>query len=359
MHEQVDKRSPDTQKTVQKFDSQNRVRTGIVGATGYTALELIYLLLRHPAASIELVTSRTDSGQSIAQVHPSLHGRLDLPVTQLNISQVDQFLDCAFCCLPHGASAEIVSELLANGIKVVDFSADYRLNDVATYQKWYQGEHPDPARVGQTAYGLPELYKDLIRDSQLVANPGCFPTSAILPLAPLVKDDLIDPSSIIVDSKTGISGGGRQPKLVFHYPECNESVAAYGVGQHRHQPEIDQILTRFTGKDVSTTFTPHLVPMDRGILSTIYVRPRKDWTTEQWLGHLRDFYSDAPFVRVVDHLPATKHVQHTNYCDITARQVGCQLILISVIDNLVKGASGAAVQNFNLMFGFDETLALV
>ena len=336
-----------------------KIRVGIIGATGYTAYELILILLKHPGISIELVTSRADEGQTIEQVHPSLTGRLNLPLEQLEISSAAKKIDCAFCCLPHGASAEIVAKLLEQGIKVIDFSADYRLNDVATYEHWYGVQHPDANRVGKTAYGLPEAFSDSIAGADLVANPGCFPTSAILPLIPLVQQDCIELSPVIVDSKTGVSGAGRKPKLAFHFPECNESVMAYGVGQHRHTPEIDHIVNRSTGKQISVTFTPHLIPMERGILSTIYVRPKHDWEDKKWLDLLASHYADAPFVRVVEHLPATRHVSHTNFCDITARQVGEQLILISAIDNLVKGASGAAVQNFNIMYRFEQTLALL
>ena len=338
---------------------ENKIRVGIIGATGYTAFELILRLLHHPHVSISLVTSRAEDNQTIDQVHPALAGRLNLPLVQLDFIDAAKKIDCAFCCLPHGASADIVAQLLSKDIKVVDFSADYRLNDVATYQDWYAVEHPDAARVGNTAYGLPELFFESIADAELVANPGCFPTSAILPLAPLIQQDLIEIAPIIIDSKTGVSGAGRKAKLAFHFPECNESVMAYGVGQHRHTPEIDHIVFRATGRKIEATFTPHLIPMDRGILSTIYVQPKSNWNDERWIETLRSFYCDAPFIRVVEHLPATRYVAHTNFCDISVRRVGNQLILISAIDNLVKGASGAAIQNFNIMYGFDQTTAVI
>ena len=255
--------------------------------------------------------------------------------------------------------AKIVSQLLEKNIKVVDFSADYRLNDVATFEQWYNVEHPDGQRVGNVAYGIPELFRDQIKTASLVANPGCFPSSALLPLAPLVQQGLIEPSPIIVDSKTGVSGAGRKPNLKFHYPECNESVMAYGVGTHRHMPEIDQIIARFCGDTISTVFTPHLIPMDRGILSTIYVKPASGVSAEKLQANLADFYSAEPFVRVTDILPTTKDVTHTNFCDISVRQSRDMVVIASALDNLIKGASGAAVQNFNLMFGFDETTSLL
>jgi N-acetyl-gamma-glutamyl-phosphate reductase len=214
-------------------------------------------------------------------------------------------------------------------------------------------------RLGKVVYGLPEFFREEIRTAQLVANPGCYPTSCILALAPLVKAGLIDPTDIICDSKSGVSGAGRSPKLTTHFPECNESFSAYNVGRHRHTPEIEQIIGRATGKSVQVTFTPHLVPMDRGILTTAYSRPLQDLNEQQVYEAWRECYANEPFVRLVEHLPGTKDTVDTNYCDLTARIVRSRLITISVLDNLIKGASGAAVQNLNVMFGFPETLGLI
>jgi len=241
---------------------------------------------------------------------------------------------------------------------VVDFSADYRLNSPEVYSEWYGEKHPDPGRLGKVVYGLPELFREQIVGATLVANPGCYPTSAILALAPLLKAKLIEPEGIIVDAKSGVSGAGRTLKLTTHYPECNESISAYNVGRHRHTPEIDQTLSTIAGTKVETVFTPHLTPMDRGILSTTYSRPTGDLTEEKLLEALREFYADEPFVRVIDHLPGTKDSAGTNYCDLTARIVRGRVITISCLDNLIKGASGAAVQNFNVMYGLPETTAL-
>ncbi len=334
------------------------IRVGIVGGTGYTALELIRLLLRHPEVQITRITSRDPEHPHLGDVHASLRDRLDLNFETLDVKSFASDIDCAFCCLPHAASAAVVGSLIDAGVRVVDFSADYRLNDVGTFEQWYQVTHPDADRVGNVPYGIPELFRESIKSANLVANPGCFPSSAILPLAPLTKAGLIDSGSIIVDSKTGVSGAGRKTNLKFHYPECNESVAAYGVGTHRHMPEIDQILGRFTGVETSTIFTPHLIPMDRGILSTIYVLPVDGSTADSAMDCLNDFYKREPFVRVTGDLPITKDVANTNFCDITVRQCGDRLVIVSVLDNLIKGASGAAVQNFNAMFDFDETTAL-
>ncbi len=335
------------------------IRVGIVGATGYTALELLNILLRHPEVKVTQLTSRDESCPPLSAVHPGLRERLDLNFSPLEIDTFSAQVDCAFCCLPHAASAEIVSQLLAKGMKIVDFSADYRLNDVETFETWYQVRHPDAQRVGKIAYGIPELFRDQIKIAQLVANPGCFPSSALIPLAPLLKKSLIKASPIIVDSKTGVSGAGRTPNLKFHFPECNESVTAYGMGTHRHMPEIDQIVRRFSGVNISTTFTPHLIPMDRGILSTIYLQPQSGITTEHLFAELSEFYSDEPFVRVTGQIPTTKDVAHTNFCDISVGQCRDMTVIVSVLDNLIKGASGAAVQNFNVMFGLPETLGLL
>lgn len=334
-------------------------RIAILGATGYTALELIKILLRHPEAEIVAVTSRQEGQPPIGMIHPSLTGRLDLRLEDLSPAEVAARAECVFSCLPHGASASVIPAILDGGSRVVDFSADYRLNDADVYAQWYGQKHADPQRVGKVAYGLPELFRDQIPPSTLVANPGCYPTSAILALSPLLKAGVIDPKTIIVDSKSGVSGAGRTPKLTTHYPECNESLSAYNIGRHRHTPEIEQVLGIMAGSPVEVIFSPHLVPMDRGILSTTYSQPIKNVSEEQVLQTIRDFYEDEPFVRVVDHLPGTKDAMGTNFCDITARMVRGRVLTISCLDNLVKGAAGAAVQNFNLMFGYPETIALL
>jgi N-acetyl-gamma-glutamyl-phosphate reductase len=331
------------------------IRIGILGATGYTAVELIKILVRHPEVEITALTSRQEGSPHVAAVHPQLAGRLDMRLEDLEPNQVAARCDCVFSCLPHGASASAVRQLLDAGKRVVDFSADYRLTNADVYAEWYGQKHADPEHLPQAVYGLPELFGELIPPAQLIANPGCYPTSAILALTPFLKADLIDPSSIIVDSKSGVSGAGRTPKLMTHYPECNESVVAYNVGRHRHTPEIDQVLSTVSQKNIQVVFTPHLIPMDRGILTSAYALPTRELKEELLLSTLRDFYAGKPFIRVVEHLPATKDVAGSNFCDITARLVRGRVIVFSCIDNLIKGASGAAVQNFNLMYGFPET----
>ena len=292
-------------------------------------------------------------------MHPSLVGRLDLPLEDLTPEQVGGRAECVFSCLPHCASAEIIPKVLAAGATVVDFSADYRLDDAATYLEWYGHPHPDAGRLGQTVYGLPELFRSQIAGARLVANPGCYSTSAILPLAPLVKSGLFETDDIIVDSKSGVSGAGRSPKLMTHFPECNESMSAYNVGRHRHTPEIEQIINRHAASMPSVIFTPQLAPMDRGILSTIYIRPKRPIAEADVMTLLRDAYAGERFVRIVDHLPGTKDTVGTNFVDITARVVRGRVLLISCLDNLVKGAAGAAVQNFNCLFSLPETTGLL
>ena len=335
------------------------ITVAVLGATGYTALEAIKILLRHPHAKVVAVTSRQEGRPPISSVHPSLVARLDLPLEDLSPEDVGKRADCVFGCLPHCASAEILPQVLAGGARVVDFSADYRLDDAATYLEWYGHEHPDPARLGATVYGLPELFRDRIRDAALVANPGCYATSAILPLAPLVKSGLFETDDVIVDSKSGVSGAGRQPKLMTHFPECNESMSAYNVGRHRHTPEIEQVIARHATTRPQVIFTPQLAPMDRGILSTIYVKPKQPVAEADVMKLLRDAYAGERFVRVVDHLPGTKDTVDTNFCDVTARVVRGRVLVISCLDNLVKGAAGAAVQNLNVMFGLPETAGLL
>ena len=333
-------------------------KVAILGATGYTALELIKILLRHPGVEITVLTSREETAP-IDCVHPSLSGRLSLPLENISAKEVAERAECVFSCLPHAASATVLPEILDGGAKVIDFSADYRLDSPEVFKTWYEIDHPDPARLGKVPYGMPELFREQIVPAPLVANPGCYPTTVLLPLTPLLRAKRIEPNDIILDAKSGVSGAGRKPKLNLHYPECNESIAAYGVGKHRHTPEIHQYLSLAANEPVEAIFTPHLVPMDRGILTTAYARPTRPVSQAELLEVLRAFYQNEPFVRIVEHLPATKDVAFTNNCHITARVVGGRVMTLAVIDNLVKGASGSAVQNFNLMFGYDETTALL
>lgn len=334
-------------------------RVAILGATGYTALETIRLLLRNPQVKVTAATTRQDGSPSISTIHPSLTGLLNLKCEDLNPTQIAERADFAFCCLPHGASASVIPQLLDAGLRVVDLSADYRLNNAEIYHEWYGLEHADPSRLGKTIYGLPEIYGDRIAHQQLVANPGCYTSASILALAPLLTQRFVAPSGIIIDAKSGASGAGRAAKQNVLYCEVNESLSAYGVGKHRHQPEIEQVLTDISSQPVDVVFTPHLVPMDRGILVTIYAQPTGTQSESELLHAMRSYYSGKPFVHVVDHLPSTKDVKGTNYVHITIRRTKGVLTVIAVLDNLIKGAAGVAVQNFNLMAGYPEVTGLI
>lgn len=336
----------------------DKVKCAILGGSGYTAVELMKLLLRHPHARIAAVTSRDP--QPVTDHHPSLLGRLDLRCEPFDPDALKaKGIRVAFGCLPHGTSMESVPPLVDRGIRVIDLSADYRLRDPNVYAEWYAESHHDTANLDHAVYGLPELYADEIRTARLVANPGCYPQTAILGLAPLLAGALIEPTGIIVDSKSGVSGAGRSPKLTTHYPECNENFAAYSVGRHRHTPEIEQALGDVAGRAVQVIFTPHLTPMDRGIFSTIYATPTRPTAEAELFRAFREFYAGKPFVRVREGLPATKDTAHTNFLDLTVRIVRGKVVVLAAEDNLVRGASGVAVQNFNLMFGYDERLGLL
>jgi N-acetyl-gamma-glutamyl-phosphate reductase len=338
--------------------TKDAIKVAILGGSGYTAVELMKLLLRHPQAEIVAVTSRQD--EHIADLHPSLLGRIDLRCEPFDPDKLKaKVVRVAFGCLPHGTSMESIPPLLERGIRVIDLSADYRLRDARVYQEWYKEPHHDAANLAQAVYGLPEVYGDKIRDAKLVANPGCYPQTAILGLAPLAANGLIELTGIVIDSKSGVSGAGRNPKLAHHFPECNESVSAYAVGSHRHTPEIEQALADIAGKPVSVIFTPHLMPMDRGILSTIYATPTRPVSEQELLELYRGYFAGRPFVRVRTTPPATKDTAHTNFLDVCVKVVRGKVLVIAAEDNLVRGASGVAVQNFNLMFGFDERTGLL
>jgi N-acetyl-gamma-glutamyl-phosphate reductase len=335
-------------------------KIAILGASGYTARELIKILLRHPAVKIVAVTSRQTDTPHLAELHPSLTGRIDLRCEPFDPDRLlARGVECAFSCLPHGASMAAVPALLERGIRVIDLSADYRLRDPNVYAQWYGESHTDLPHLAQAVYGLPEVYGDAIAAARLIANPGCYPQTGILGLAPLIAERCIEPRRIVIDSKSGVSGAGRTPKLTTHFPECNESVSAYQVGKHRHTPEIEQVLSDVAGEAVEVIFTPHLVPMDRGIFSTIYAQPRRALSEKELLELYRSYYVRAPFVRVVEHLPATKDCAGSNFFDVTVRMVRDTIVVLTCEDNLVRGASGVAVQNFNRAYGHDERTALL
>jgi len=343
------------------------IKVGIINVTGYAGAELARLLYSHPEARLTSITGRSEAGKPLAAVFPHL-ACYDLTIT----AEVDSDIDFAFCALPHAASAEAVAPLARAGLPVVDISADFRLRDADEYAEWYGGKHPAPDLLPQAAYGLTELNRDAVRKSKLIANPGCYPESALLALAPAVKAGVVCPD-IIVDSKSGVSGAGRGLALNTHFAEAGESVSAYGLAGHRHLPEIVQELAAMWPPSESpqavrprVTFTPHLVPMTRGILSTCYAPlepgqlPSGDAGGQALRDLYRDFYAGEPFVRVVDAPPATKQARGSNMCLVhaTVDLRTERLVVVSVLDNLVKGAAGQAIQNMNAMLGLPETMGL-
>ncbi|HEY4134731.1 MAG TPA: N-acetyl-gamma-glutamyl-phosphate reductase [Alphaproteobacteria bacterium] len=338
----------------------NTINTAILGASGYTGAELLRLLARHPNARVKALTAERRAGAAVGEVFPHL-GNLDLP-KMVKIADVDfSGIDVAFCALPHGLTQEVVAALPPH-LKIVDLSADFRLHDVATYAKWYGHEHLAPKLQEEAVYGITELARDAVAKARLVANPGCYPTSAQLPLIPLLEAGLIEADDIIIDAKSGVTGAGREAKEANLFAEVTEGIHAYGVGGHRHAPEIEQGLSDATGKPIIVNFTAHLMPMSRGILSSIYVKLAKGATADDLRAALAKRYAAEPFVHVMPagSSPATRHVRGSNHCRMAvfADRVPGRAILVSVIDNLVKGASGQAVQNFNVMTGLPETTAL-
>lgn len=334
----------------------------VVGASGYTGLELVRLLHNHPRVNVTCVTSERSAGKRIDAIFPTLRGCCDLVLENLEPVRVSGKADLIFTALPHKAAMEVIPTFLHLGKTVIDLSADYRLSDATVYGEWYE-RHLNPHLLGEAVYGLPEIRRSDIPGRKLVANPGCYPTSIVLGLAPLLTKGLVDLSSIIADSASGVTGAGRAAKVDTLYCEVNEGYKAYGVGGvHRHTPEIEQELSLLAGERVTITFTPHLVPMDRGILSTIYATPLGGTSTEELVELYREFYRGEPFVRVLPQgsLPSTAFVRGANFCDLSPlvdRRTG-RVIVVSAIDNLMKGASGQAVQNMNVVCGFPETLGL-
>jgi len=337
-------------------------KVAVVGASGYAGAELLRLLVQHPGVEVVLVTSESYTGSPVAAVLPSLAGLVDLSFEALAPERVASVAEIVFLALPHAASAGPAFTLLEAGCRVIDLSADFRLKSASTYERWYQTTHPVPHLLDEAVYGLPELYRDAIRQARLVAVPGCYPTGALLGLLPLVRAERIRLDSVIISAASGISGAGRKLDLPLHFSEANENFKAYGVASHRHTPEIEQELSRVTGEDVALTFVPHLTPMTRGILSTMYAT----LLSPAEVGALHDLFVQAykgePFIRIlpVGHFPETKRVWGSNFCDIglavDARTH--RVIIVTAIDNLVKGAAGQAVEVMNLMAGFEETLGL-
>ena len=338
------------------------IRVAIVGATGYAGAELVRILAGHPEADLTVLTSRQFAGTRFDEVYPAFGGQIDLVCEAYSADRINSRADVVFLALPHQLPMRFVPEIIAGEKKVIDLSADFRFNDATVYESTYHQQHTAKDLLESSVYGLSEIYTDQIEMATLIGNPGCYPTSVLLPLIPLLKNGLLDPASLVADSKSGVSGAGRSLALASHYCEVNESFKPYKVAVHRHNPEMDAVLSREAGKSVSITFVPHLVPMSRGMLTTIYATPSADLTTKDVSDCYAEAYSQRPFIRLGANgrLPDTLHVRGTNYCDIGFKfdEGNNRLILLSAIDNLVKGAAGQAVQNMNIMMGFDETAGL-
>jgi N-acetyl-gamma-glutamyl-phosphate reductase len=333
------------------------IRVAIIGAGGYTGVESIEILLRHPQAKLTYLTALPEECGHVADIYGQLRGRCDMQIEPLDLDKLAKLADVALCCLPHKVSMSFVPKLLATGVKVIDFSADYRIKDLAVYEKYYE-PHTDKKNLADAVYGLPELFRAKIKGAKLVANPGCYPTGAILALAPLLKNNLIKTAGIVVSSVTGVSGGGKKPTAGFHFPYMNENIYPYGVGVHRHMPEIEQVASEVAGKPVELLFQPHVGPFDRGILSSVYCDPIASVSPDTFKKLYQEFYKGEPFVQILSAPPAVKNVAKSNYVHIFPTFAKGKVIVFSAIDNLIKGASGQAIQNMNIIFGIEETLGL-
>jgi N-acetyl-gamma-glutamyl-phosphate reductase len=352
----------------------SKVKTAIIGASGYSGEELVRLLLHHPSAELTAVTSRQYAGRTLAEIFPKYASHpvaKDLVFEEPDAWALAKKAEVVFLALPHGVAAEYASDLLSKGCKVIDLSADFRLNDADHYKEFYHTDHPAPQLMAEAVYGLPEVYREEIKNARLIANPGCYPTTILLPIIPLIKEGIIKTQGIIANSLSAVSGAGRKIDLPYLFVECNESIRPYGIPKHRHLSEIEQELSIAANDDVTIQFSPHLMPINRGILSTLYLAPAKFFSTDSEADAIgatieacyQKYYGAEPFVRLLgkNALPDTKNVAGTNYLEIAWRldpRTG-RLIVMSTEDNIVKGASGQAVQNLNVMCGFDETEGLV
>lgn len=339
------------------------LKVAVAGASGYTGGELLRLLALHPYVKVVAVTSEKSSGKPITQLFPSLSRFYDLTLEPLSSEIAAGEAEFIFTALPHGTSVTPVSEFIRMGKMVVDLSADFRLKDPFTYEEWYGIKHNEASLLQSAVYGLPEIYRNRIKGAALVANPGCYPTASILGIVPLIEKRLYNGGKIIIDAKSAISGAGRSLSLSFHYPEANEAMEAYKVGVHRHTPEIEQVLSDIAGNPVTACFVPHLIPASRGLLSTCYVPSDFSGETGDIIKIYREFYDNESFVRVLDagRQPNIRDVKGANFCDIGItldKRNGC-IIVTAAIDNLVKGAAGAAIQNMNIMKGYEETTGLM
>lgn len=338
------------------------IRAGILGVTGYAGIELLRILLSHPKVEVTSLVSGSSVGNKISNIYPHLKGICDLTLEELNPKRISEKCDIVFTSLPHGASDEVIFSLYETGIKVIDLSGDYRYDDVEIYEKWYNTTHKNKELLKKSVYGLCEFYKNEIAKARLVGNPGCYTTASILGAAPLIKGSFVSNDNIIVDAKSGVSGAGRGIHIDYHFCECTENMKAYKIATHRHTSEIEQEYSKLAGVDIKISFTPHLIPMKRGIYTTIYMNLLDNYTEEQLLDVYKKYYENCPFIRIYEKglLPESNHTNGSNYVDIglvVDKRLN-RVIVVTALDNLIKGAAGQAIQNMNIMFGLDETTGL-
>lgn len=337
------------------------IKAGIIGSTGYAGEELVRLLIGHPKVEISFLCSNSHSNEQYSCIYPNYKNIIDKKCisTDEALNEIKN-VDVVFTALPSGKAINFAKEAIRYNKKLIDIGSDFRLKNTELYKEWYNLEHTSEDLLKKAVYGLPELNRNKIKEASLIANPGCFPTASTLALIPLLKNNLIDTSSIIIDAKSGVTGAGRKASVNNLYTECGDSIKAYGAPHHRHTPEIEQTLSNIASKNIFLTFTPHLVPMKRGILSVCYANLKEYKDENTILNLYKDFYKNEPFVRIIDSLPETGFVKGSNFCDITIRvdKRTEKVLVFSAIDNLVKGAAGQAIQNMNIMFGFDETTAI-
>lgn len=338
------------------------INVGIAGSTGYVGSDLLRILRKHKDVNIKSITSKSYVGKKYDEIYENFRGKIDLECEEQNILEMSKSVDVMFLALPHGISSFEIKEEVLKNTKVIDIGADFRLSDVDIYQEWYNVDHGAKDILKEAVYGLCELNREKIKNSRIVANPGCYPTSTVLSLLPLVKSGLIDVNSIIVDAKSGVTGAGRSLNLGTHFTECNESFKAYGIGTHRHTPEIEEQLGSISGEKLNINFTPHLVPMNRGILTTSYCNLKKEVSYDDVKKIYNEVYKDEYFVRLTKEgvFPETKWVKGSNFCDIGFKidSRTNRIIVVGAIDNMIKGAAGQAVQNMNIMFNLDEKTGL-
>ena len=338
------------------------INVGVLGATGYAGIETVRLLSKHPEVKITRLVSHSFEGQKISDIYPNFKGVLDIECTGLDIDDIAANCDLVFTALPHGVSKEVIPSLFKKGLKIVDLSGDFRYTDVKVYEKWYGEPHPAPDVLAQSVYGLCEMYRDKIQKTNLVGNPGCYTTCSILALYPLLKAGVLKTDNIIIDAKSGVTGAGRTEKLDYSFSECTENMLAYKIATHRHTSEIEQELSIAAGEEVLVSFTPHLMPLKRGIYATCYANLAKDVTGEEIEKIYKDFYKDEFFIRIMPagKIPESNWTAGSNFANI-GFQIDKRLnriVVCSTIDNLIKGAAGQAIQNMNIMMGFDEKAGL-